>query len=310
METPLEKSLLVTLLLPGALAVIMLGLGLSLTLDDFRRVAKVPRAVIVAMVCQCVLLPAGCWLVVKGFHLEGALAVGLMLLAASPGGASANLFSHLARGDVALNITLTAVNSVLSFFTLPIIVGLSLSAFMADDRTVSLGFTKVLQVFGTVLVPVAIGMFVRSRREAFAKRLDKPVRFVSFGFLLLGIIGAVVKERTRLPGYFEQIGSAALAFNLMSMSVGYFVPRLFRIEKRQAVAIGMEIGVHNGMLAIAVASSPLMLGNAQMAMPAAIYSVISFFTASGFGYAMSRVNLDEPEPLEEAEDEIAPAPEA
>ncbi|MBL8954205.1 MAG: bile acid:sodium symporter family protein [Myxococcaceae bacterium] len=296
METPLEKSVLVTLLLPGALAVIMLGLGLSLTLDDFRRVAKVPRAVVVAMVCQCVLLPVGCWLIVHGFHLQGALAVGLMLLSASPGGASANLFSHLAGGDVALNITLTAVNSVLSFFTLPIIVGLSLSAFMAEDRTVDIGFTKVVQVFATVLVPVAIGMFVRSKREAFAKKLDRPVRIFSFGFLVLGIIGAVVKERTRLPGYFEQIGGAALAFNLLSLAVGYFVPRLFRIDRRQSVAIGMEIGVHNGMLAIAVASSPLMLNNAQMAVPAAIYSVIMFFTASAFGWAMSRVDLGEPEP--------------
>ncbi len=306
METPLEKSLLLTLLLPSALAIIMLGLGLSLTLEDFKRVAKVPRAVVVAMVCQCLLLPLGCWLIVLGFHLTGALAVGLLLLSASPGGPSANLFSHLARGDVALNVTLTAVNSLLSFFTLPIIVGLALSTFMAEDRVVSLGFTKVLQTFATVLVPVALGMFVRSRREAFAKRLDRPVRLVSFGFLVLGIIGAVIKERTRLPGYFEQIGAAALAFNLLSLAAGYFVPRLFRIEKRQAVAIGMEIGVHNGMLAIAVASSPLMLGNAQMAMPAAIYSVISFCTASAFGYAMSRVNLEAD--VAEVDDETPAAP--
>ncbi len=296
MEEGLEKSLLVTLLLPLALSVIMLGLGLSLTLNDFRRVAKTPRAIVVGLVCQSLLLPLGCYFIVRGFHMTGALAVGLMLLAASPGGAAANLFSHLARGDVALNITLTAVNCVLSLVTLPLIVGFSLATFIGEERTVSLGFTKVLQVFAIVLVPVALGMIVRARRETFAKSLDKPVRTTAFVFLVLIIVASIVKERARLPGYFVQVGSAALAFNLLSLAVGYFVPRLFRVEKRQAVAIGMEIGVHNAMLAIAIAASPLMLDNVQMAVPSAIYSVIAFFTASALSFAMSRIDLGEPEP--------------
>lgn len=283
----------------------MLGLGLSLTLDDFRRVAERPRAVVIGLFCQVILLPIACYFIARGFGLNGTLAVGLMLLAASPGGASANLFSHLARGDVALNITLTAVNSVLTAVTLPLVVGLSLAAFLGEDRTISLGFTKVLNVVAVVLVPVALGMLVRARREALAKRLDRPVRFVSVAFLLIGIVGAMVKERATLPGYFQQVGAAALAFNLVSLAVGYFVPRFFRLDRRAAIAIGMEVGVHNGMLAITIASSPLMLGNAQMAVPAAIYGVIAFFTAAGFGYAMSRLStpdtsLDSPETSDDA----------
>src|SRR5215210_123577 len=136
--------------MPLALAVIMLGLGLSLTPLDFKRVAVAPRAVFVGLLCQALLLPFACYLIARGFGLTGALGVGLMLLSASPGGASANLFSHLAGGDVALN-------SVLSMVTLPVIVGLSLAAFMGEDRTVSLGFAKLLQVFAVVLVPVSLG---------------------------------------------------------------------------------------------------------------------------------------------------------
>ncbi len=289
----------------------MLGLGLSLTLDDFRRVAERPRAVVIGLFCQVILLPAACYFIARGFGLNGTLAVGLMLLAASPGGASANLFSHLARGDVALNITLTAVNSVLTAVTLPVVVGLSLAAFLGEDRTINLGFTKVLNVVAVVLVPVALGMLVRARREALARRLDRPVRFVSVAFLLIGIVGAMVKERATLPGYFQQVGAAALAFNLISLGVGYFVPRLFRLDRRAAIAIGMEVGVHNGMLAITIASSPMMLGNAQMAVPAAIYGVIAFFTAAGFGYAMSRLSSpDAPGDGDETSDEASPlAPE-
>lgn len=286
----MENSLAVTVVLPGALAVIMLGLGLSLTPADFKRVAVAPRAILVGLLCQTVLLPLGCYAIARGFQLTGALAVGLMLLAASPGGAAANLFSHLARADVALNVTLTAVNSFLSMLTLPIIVSLSLNAFMAEDRTVSLGFDKIVRVFLVVLIPIALGMLVRAKREAFALRLDKPVRIASVVFLLGILIGVAVKELPNLPALFAQVGLPALAFNLLSVAVGYFVPRLCGVPRGQAVAIGMEIGVHNGTLAIAIASSPLLLNSRTMAIPAAIYSVFGFFTAAAFSYTMARLN--------------------
>jgi BASS family bile acid:Na+ symporter len=283
-----EESIITTVFLPVALGVIMLGLGLSLTPADFKRVIVYPRAVVVGLACQMLILPAVCFGIAKAFSLPPVLAVGLMLLAASPGGATANLFSHLARGDVALNITLTALNSVLSLFTLPLIVNFSLGAFMDDDRTLPLQFTKVLQVFAIVLVPVAIGMVVRWRWPKVADRLDKPVRITSAVFLLLVIAAAVVKERASLLENFQRVGLACLVFNLVSMAVGFFVPMLARVERRQATAIAMEIGIHNGTLAIAIASSPLLLGNAQMAIPAAIYSLIMFFTAAAFGWFMAR----------------------
>jgi BASS family bile acid:Na+ symporter len=229
-----------------------------------------------------------CFAIAVGFELPPALAVGLMLLAASPGGATANLFSHLAKGDVALNITLTAVNSVLSLLTLPFIVNYSLVHFMGEGKVIPLQFDKVVQVFAIVLVPVGLGMLARSKRPKLAAGLERPVKLLSALFLVIVIAAAVAKERAHILEYFQQVGLAALAFNVASMAVGYFVPLIVRLPKRQAIAIGMEIGIHNGTLAIAIASAPTLLNNSTMAIPPAIYSLIMFFTAAAFGYLVNR----------------------
>lgn len=284
----MESSVLTAVLMPIALGVIMLGLGLSLTLEDFKRVIVMPKPVFIGLLCQMLLLPVVCFAIATGFDLPPALAVGLMLLSASPGGATANLFSHLAKGDVALNITLTAVNSVLSLLTLPFIVNYSLMHFMGEGKVIPLQFDKVVQVFAIVLVPVGIGMFVRARKQGLADRLEKPVKILSAVFLLLVIAATVAKERAHVVEYFQQVGLAALAFNLVSMAVGYLVPVVVRLPKRQAIAIGMEIGIHNGTLAIAIASAPSLLNNTTMAVPPAVYSLIMFFTAAAFGYLVNR----------------------
>ena len=232
------------------------------------------------------ILPAICLGIAHAFGLAPELAVGLMLLAASPGGATANLFSHLAKGDVALNITLTAVNSVLSLATLPLIVNFAMVHFMGRDQTIPMQFSKVVAVIAVVLVPVLIGMAIRAKRSDIADRMDRPVRIVSAVFLVLVILASVFKERANVGRYFQEVGLAALAFNLASMFVGYFLPRLFRVERKQAIAIGMEIGIHNGTLAIAIALT--VLGNSTMSIPPAIYSLIMFFTAAAFGMIVSR----------------------
>jgi bile acid:Na+ symporter, BASS family len=284
----MEQSIITTVLLPVALAVIMLGLGLSLTVADFKRIVVYPRPVAIGLICQMLILPAVCLGLAHVFSLPPELAVGLMLLAASPGGATANLFSHLAKGDVALNITLTAINSVLALITLPLIVNFSLVHFLGEGRSIPLQFTKILQVVALVLVPVTIGMLVRWRRPAVAQRLDKPVRKLSALFLLAVVASTIFKERSNAGDFIQQVGLAALAFNLASMTIGYVVPRIFAVERRQAVAIGMEIGIHNGTLAIAIASSPSLLNNPTMAIPAAVYSIIMFVTASLFGLYVAR----------------------
>ncbi len=290
----METNTITSIVLPVAIGIIMLGLGLSLTVDDFRRVVVYPKAVAIGLLCQMLVLPAVAFGLAVAFHLPGELAVGLMLLAASPGGASANLYSHLAHGDVALNITITAVNSVLSLLTMPFIVNFALTTFMGRGKVLPLQLDKILQVFAIVLTPVAIGMLLRWRRLSIANRLARPVKILSAVFLLLVIVLTVAKERVRLAGYFADVGIPALLFNLISLGAGYLIPLLVRLPRRQAIAIGMEVGIHNGTLAIAIASSPLLLDNLTMAMPAAVYSLIMFFTAAAFGWWVSR-NPDRPQ---------------
>lgn len=284
----MEQSLLTVVLLPAALGIIMLGLGLSLTVADFKRVVTFPKAVVVGLSCQMLVLPAVCFAIAKLFSVPPELAVGLMLLSASPGGASANLFSHLANGDVALNVTLTAVNSVLSLLTLPFIVNFALVQFMGAGRMIPLQFEKVIQVFALVLVPVAIGMIIRARRLELAKKAERPIRIISSVTLLLVILGAVVKEAPRIGEALQLVGAPAAAFNVVSMTIGYFLPLAVKLPRRQAIAIGMEIGVHNSALAITIASSPLLLNNSMMAIPPAIYSLIMFFSAGAFCFLANR----------------------
>jgi BASS family bile acid:Na+ symporter len=274
-------------LLPLALGVIMLGLGLSLTIADFTRVLIFPRAVLVGLLCQMVLLPGVCFAIAKYSGLSPELAVGLMLLAASPGGVTANLYSHLAKGDVALNITLTAVNSVLTVVTLPLIVNFSLNHFLGEMRAIPLQFAKVAQIFVVVLGPVSLGMLLRKKWPPLSSKLEKPVKVLSALFLVLIVAATVYKERSMVGTYFQQVGVAALVFNLASMLLGYFLPRLLRLSRQQAIAIGMEIGIHNGTLAIAIASSPQLLNNSTMAIPPAVYSLFMFFTAALFGWVVN-----------------------
>ncbi|MCZ8020901.1 MAG: bile acid:sodium symporter family protein [Cyclobacteriaceae bacterium] len=281
----MQESVVTTLFLPIALGIIMLGLGLSLTLEDFKRVTQYPKAMTIALICQMVLLPVLCFGLVVVFDLNPVLAVGMMLLAASPGGATANLYSHLSNGDVALNITLTAVNSMLTLFTLPLLVNFSLDYFLESGQYVPMQFKKVMEVFAIVLVPVTIGMLVRSKSPAFAARMDKPVKILSAFVLIILIVSVTLREKQVLIDYARSLGLPVLLFNVLSMAIGYYVPQFFNVQKKQAVAIGMEIGIHNGTLAIYIALS--VIGNSVMSVPPAIYSLLMFFTAAAFGFLVN-----------------------
>jgi len=281
----MPQNILTEVLMPVAIGVIMLGLGLSLTVADFKRVVVYPKAMIIGLVCQMLLLPLICFAIVLISDLPPALAVGFMLLSSSPGGASANLYSHLSKGDVALNVSLTAVNSVLTLISMPLIVNASLAYFMESGQDVPMPFRKVIEVFSVVLVPVVLGMLVRFRFPGFAVKAEKTVKIASAAFLAIIIILAVSQQYELVAKYFKEVGITALVFNLASMSLGYFVPQLFRVGKKQAISIGMEIGIHNGTLAMFIAMNAI--GNPMMAIPAAIYSLIMFFTAAGFGYLVN-----------------------
>lgn len=278
-------SALTTIGLPIALGIIMFGLGLSLTVQDFRDVRRAPKAVLVALACQLLLLPVVCFGLVLLLDLPPLLAVGMMLLSASPGGTSANLYSHLFRGDVALNVSLTAVNSVLAVVTLPLITNLSIAYFGLGD-SVDLQFRKVVEVFAVVLGPVLLGMLVRSRRPAFAARMDRPVRTASALILLVLVLGVLLDQREHVLDYLGQVGLVTTLFCLASLLVGFFVPRVAGVTDRQAIACSFEIGVHNATLAIYVAVE--VLGSVEMSVPGAVYGLLMFVYAALWGLMLTR----------------------
>ena len=277
---------IITIFLPIALAIIMVGLGLELRPQDFKRVAKHPKAVFLALFCQLVILVSIAFVICKLLALPPLLAVGVMLLAASPGGPTANLFSYLYKGDIALNITLTAINSVIAAFTLPFIVNLSIQHFINDGQQLGLQFSKVIQVFLIIIVPVCLGMLVRYFSPNVADKLHKPVRTFAVVFLILIIIGAVAKERNSILEYIMQVGLATSLFCIASLLIGYFIPRIFGISSTQARACAFEIGIHNSTLAMTIALT--ILASTTIAMPAAVYSIFMYIFAAIFGTLLNR----------------------
>ncbi|MGL6291242.1 MAG: bile acid:sodium symporter family protein [Silanimonas sp.] len=253
-----------SLFLPLALGIVMIGLGLHLTLADFKRVATAPKAVLVALAVQTVLLPPVAFGLAWGFGLPPELGLGLVLLAASPGGVTANLFSHLARGDVALNISLTAINSVLALVTLPVWTALGLSLLLSSEQAIPPPTRKIIEVGVIVILPVVIGMTLRAWKPLIAEKLDKPVRLASTLILIGLIAAAVILERETLAKYAAVVGMAALLFNLVSLLAGYAAGRAARLSVPQATAIAFEIGIHNGTLAIFVALHVLSMPGAAV----------------------------------------------
>ncbi|WP_348694425.1 bile acid:sodium symporter family protein [uncultured Nocardioides sp.] len=277
--------MLISVGLPIALAIIMFGLGLSLEVGDFRRVARTPRAVVVALGLQVLVLPVIAFGLVVAFDLDPLLAVGVMLLAASPGGTTANLFSHLFRGDVALNITLTAINSVLAAVTIPLVTNLAIGYFDTDGD-LGLQWSKVVQVIAIVLVPVAVGMLVRRWSREFAARADMPVRVFSIVVLVAVAVGALLGERENLGDYLQQVGLVTGLLCVLSLSLGYAGARLARLEQPQAVASSMEVGIHNTTVALTIALS--VLDSTEVAIPAAVYSILMYVLATAFGFLITR----------------------
>ncbi|TMI63517.1 MAG: bile acid:sodium symporter family protein [Bacteroidetes bacterium] len=284
----MESSALLTILLQTALGIIMFGLGLSLSVTDFSRVLVYRKSVLLGLVCQMLFLPAVCFGIAIIFNLTPEIAVGLVLISASPGGVTSNFFTLLAKGDVVLSITLTAVASLLCILTLPIIVNLSMQYFMEESRYIPLRFSEVLQIFAIILFPVAIGMFLLKKNNSLATKLQKPVKIFSIVFLVVIILMQVIKERENIGSFWRQTGMAVLCFNVISIIAGFIIPRLIKIPIQQSIAISMGACIRNGALAITIALSPSLLNNSTMSIPAALDSLIMYFTATLFVYIISK----------------------
>lgn len=290
----MEKTIITDLLLPASLAIIMLGMGLALTPKDFARVAIYPKAAALGILNQIILLPLIGFVILLIIPVQSPeLAVGIMILAACPGGPTSNLISHISKGDTALSITLTAISSMIIIITLPFIINFALQHFMQHGEYIPLPVLDTsIKVLIITLIPVAIGMVIRSRAPLFSQKLNKPVKIASGVILMLVIIAAMLNDRETLGSSFVQAGPVALTLNVVMLTVGYLTARWAKLAINQGITISIESGIQNGTLGITVAVT--LLSNSTMAIPPAIYSLIMFMSA-GVIIAWTNLLMKKPE---------------
>ena len=276
----MQSNLFTSFLLPLALAIVMLGMGLSLVPEDFKRITRDPKAVVVGTVCQVLLLPLIGTLITLAVPMQPEIAVGLLVLAVCPGGPSSNLITYLAKGDVALSVTLTAVSSIVTVFTIPLFTNLALQHFLGESAAIALPIgTTTLQIFLITLLPTVIGMAIRYQFPGTARRLERQMSRLAAGLLALVIVLLLVKEGSKLPGFLVQVGFGVLLLNLVAMVTGFLAGKVFRLPLAQQICIAIEVGIQNGTLAIAITAG--LLNNPDMAVPAAIYSLLMYITGLG-----------------------------
>ena len=274
----MQASILTTVFLPLALAFIMLGMGLTLTVKDFKNIVVFPKAIFLGLFAQIILLPIIGFMLIQLFGLSGTMAVGLMILAACPGGPTSNLITHLSRGDTALSISLTAVSSVITVATIPLIVNYAIQFFGEEGSiTLPVGET-IVQIMGVTIIPVSIGMFLKNKFPLLSLKADKPVRIASTLFFILIVLAAILKEKESLPAFFAQAGPITLVLNILMLLLGYYLAKAFFLPKTQRISIAIESGIQNGTLGIMIAAT--LLKNSEMTIPIAIYSLLMFLTAA------------------------------
>jgi BASS family bile acid:Na+ symporter len=284
----MEGDIVTTILLPGILAFIMFSLGLGLTVEDFVRIVRQPRALLVGVLCHFVLLPLICFLLLKAVGIGGVFAIGFMILAACPTGTTSNLLTYIARGDVALAVSFTAVARVATIFTLPPIVIWSMQHFGGNAQagvTVPVGL-MMGQIFLMLGVPVGLGMLVRSRWPQGALRWEPRATRVAAVLFILIVLGAVAKNWTLLRDNFGSLAGFAIGLNLLMLGVGFLVAWLARLSRRQSVTLGIETAVQNATLAIVIAST--VLQDDALAIPGGLYGVLMYAGGLLFAFGMRR----------------------
>jgi bile acid:Na+ symporter, BASS family len=273
----MQSNLFTAVLLPLALSLVMLGMGLSLIPEDFKRIARYPKAVAVGTICQVLLLPLIALLITQIVPMQPTIAVGLIVLALCCGGPSSNLITYLAKGDVALSVSLTAVGSIITVFTIPVFANLALEHFLGQNAAIEMPIGQTMgQIFLITLLPIAIGMTIRQRFPHIANRLEKVMSRVAAGLLALIIILLVVREGSKLPGFILQVGVGVLLLNVLSMLAGFSIGKVLKLPPSQQICIAIEVGISNGTLALAITAG--LLNNPEMAIPAAVYSLLMYVT--------------------------------
>lgn len=274
----MENSIMTTLVLPLSLVIIMIGMGMSLTITDFRRVLIYPKATLIGLFNQLVMLPIIGFALASFSNLDPVLAVGLMIIVACPGGVTSNLITHVAKGDIALSVTLTAISSFVTIITIPFILSYSIHHFLGDSSaSIELPiFDTILQVMVITVIPISIGMTIRYFKPAFADRMDKPMRITSTIIFILVLVGIILANKEILIPSVKKVGLITLALNVLTIALGYYSAKIFKLNTAQSISIMIENGIQNGTLAIVIATT-ILLQN-EMSIPAAVYSLFMFLS--------------------------------
>lgn len=283
----MTADLLTQVILPLALFLIMFGMGLSLRPADFKNVLTSPKAMGVGLIGQMLLLPLVAFFIALAFKLPPEIAVGLMIIALAPGGATSNMFTYLSKGDVSLSISLTAVVSLIAPFSIPIITALSMTYFMGNATEFSLPIVKtIIQLLVITVIPVALGMLVLARWPQIAARIEQVLKWFSVVFLFLIIALIVLKNADNMMNFFMQAGLATLVLNIAVLILGVYLAKWAKLSEAQSTSIGFEVGIQNGTLALVVAGT--LIGNSTMMIPAVTYSLLMFITGAAFAMLVTR----------------------
>ena len=274
---------------PISLALIMLALGMGLTIQDFTRVIKQPGDFIVGLICQLVFLPIIAFALVFILDVPVELAVGLMIIAAAPGGVTSNILTKFANGDVALSISLTAVISLLSILTVPFIIFKSIDLLNASANTNEISMIGIsIKMFLVVTLPVILGMIIRRFANNFVSSNEKIIQTISFILFLIVLFGAIIQERSNIIPYLMKAGTITVLLNIIMMLIGFYVGKFFATGIKQRKCISLECGLQNGTLAIFVATQ--IFNDVTYIIPAAIYSLIMFATSLIFVFLIKKTN--------------------
>ena len=274
---------------PISLALIMLALGMGLTVQDFTRVIKQPGDFIIGLICQLVFLPIIAFALVFILDVPVELAVGLMIIAAAPGGVTSNILTKFANGDVALSISLTAVISLLSILTVPFIIFKSIDFLNASTNTNEISMIGIaIKMFLVVTLPVILGMIIRRFANNFVSSNEKIIQTISFILFLIVLLGAIIQERSNIIPYLMKAGTITLLLNIIMMMIGFYVGKFFATGIKQRKCISLECGLQNGTLAIFVATQ--IFNDVTYIIPAAIYSLIMFATSLIFVFLIKKTN--------------------
>lgn len=278
----MQADFLTTIVLPTSLFIIMFGMGLSLRIADFSRVLTQPKAAIMGVSAQMLGLPIIAFITALVFQLPPMLSVGLMIIAFAPGGATSNMFTHLAKGDTALSISLTAIVSLITPFTLPLFTLWAMEYFIGPAEAFNLPLlTTIIQLFVITVIPVVMGMLLLSKWERAANKIEPMIQMFSVVFLLLIILAIMFKNKAQMLDFFMQAGAATLTLNILALGLGYLLAKLYKLSEAQSISIAYEVGIQNGTLALLVSGT--LIGNSTMMIPAVTYSVLMFISGFFFG---------------------------